>query len=107
MRLFSSLISFLQQEKQVAEVIDRKSSLPKIVVADAMQMSDNKRQMVLSMSMKDLEIISTLLSFDVQRNHPLHRDDVLYKLSNIQEQVETSAANRNKSVQARSKSMRK
>lgn len=56
-----------------------------------MQIPDNKRQMVLSMSMSDLEQLPNLM-FDIYKiNHPLHRDDALYQQQSVQQQIDIAS----------------
>lgn len=61
-------------------------NLPLIIVGDAVKLPDARRQMVLSMNMQELSMLSDAL-LNESSTHPLHRTDGLYYAREIHEQM--------------------
>jgi hypothetical protein len=83
--------AFLIKEKKVTQKIDENGMPISLLIADGLQNADRK-QMVLSMGMKDLKKLSKLVAGKsvadgLNSACPLHRNDLLYAAKNAHEQV--------------------
>ena len=89
--------SFLIKDKRVVESMDGKG-LPQAMVCPPDTLAEGaesqRKQLVLSLSMKDLNEIKTLLQLQCEtlHEHALHRSDELYLAKDAQEQAEILAA---------------
>jgi hypothetical protein len=83
--------AFLIKEKQVAQRIDE-NGMPKSLLLPGELQNTDRKQMVLTMNMKDLKKLSKLvarqsLADGISSTCPLHRNDLLYAAKNAHEQV--------------------
>eukprot|EP00596_Hydrurales_sp_CCMP1899_P003858 CAMPEP_0119053118 /NCGR_PEP_ID=MMETSP1177-20130426/74208_1 /TAXON_ID=2985 /ORGANISM="Ochromonas sp, Strain CCMP1899" /LENGTH=453 /DNA_ID=CAMNT_0007032949 /DNA_START=102 /DNA_END=1463 /DNA_ORIENTATION=- len=84
--------AFLIKEKQVAQKIDENGMPISLLLPGELQNADRK-QMVLTMNMKDLKKLSKLVARkssadDLSSTCPLHRNDLLYSAKNAHEQAD-------------------
>ncbi len=70
----------------MGETLNNTHNLPLIVVGDAVKLPVTRRQMVLSMSMQELSVLSNAL-LKKNSSNPLHRTDDLYHAREIHEQL--------------------
>lgn len=102
-------MAFLVRDKRV--FIDQgEGGLPRVVLADPEKLDEaaenrQRRQMVLTMNMKDLKALASALGGE-KRRCPLHRDDVLYKLETAQQQVDQLLEREARKATPKSKSKR-
>jgi hypothetical protein len=83
--------AFLIKEKQVAQKLDENGMPISLLIPDGLQ-HENRKQMVLTMNMKDLKKLSKLVASKsvadgLNSTCPLHRNDLLYAAKNAHEQV--------------------
>lgn len=74
--------------------LDQDTKLPVMNMVDRAKMPDAKRQMVISLDMKDLEKLPELLYEEPEPHHPLHREDEIYTTTDVYKQAEIQSKNK-------------
>jgi hypothetical protein len=97
--------SFLIKDKRVGQDL-LQDGIPSYTIINVESLNEGllpneRKQMVLSIGMRDLRLLAGLLSRDAE--HSLHRDDALYSAANAHEQAKIITERQEKTLKARTK----